>query len=388
MALLVYSRGGDTNVPWAIVSFLREISDRLTVLVPFAAHSSGTLLALGADEIHMSRFATLSPIDPTVTNAFNPTDPTNPGLRIPIAVEDVLAYIELADEQMHDHDGTDAAFHRLAESVHPLALGNVKRSINQIRQLATKLISLHPPGHSEDELSALVTRLTTEFYSHMHLISRSEALEIGLPIADRDQALENLLDSYYEQLKMDLVLTEPFNPAAMLKVAAAAAAPPAAPMPGVGETPNAPILPVVAATAGAPVPPLTLAVSAERAYIETATTCDAFISRGEVGQQVINFACRSATGRGVRRAFRTLGATRGRSHAPRTAPNGRSASLGSTSSQARRTLDGMARPCGCPPECWCQRRSLRVFRTLVACSGHRRVHPDIKRGRAKARASN
>jgi membrane-bound ClpP family serine protease len=76
--LLLYTRGGDTNSAWPIINFLRAYFDEVVVLVPFFAHSAGTLICLGADRIYMSKLATLSPIDPSVANAFNPQDPTNP----------------------------------------------------------------------------------------------------------------------------------------------------------------------------------------------------------------------------------------------------------------------------------------------------------------------
>src|SRR5215475_9800974 len=104
LALVLYTLGGDTNTPWPFVNFLRGYCRELFVLVPFWAHSAGTLIALGADKIYMTRFGTLSPIDPSVTNEFNPTDPASPGSRIPIAVEDVLAFFQLASEQGGDDD--------------------------------------------------------------------------------------------------------------------------------------------------------------------------------------------------------------------------------------------------------------------------------------------
>lgn len=226
----------------------------------------------------MTRFATISPIDPTVANAFNPPDPANPAIRFPIAVEDVLAFLELARESV-GNDAYERAFETLSQSVHPLALGNVKRSINQIRQLAKKLISLHPPEHTEEEVSALVTRLTTEFYSHQHLVGRREGRELGLPIIDADSSLEQLLLAYVDEIKLDLELLEPFNPANILRVAGAlpvAAAPTALP-PGIPTSIGAP-------AAGAPAP---VSVIVERGYVETTTTCDAFITRGAVAPQVV-----------------------------------------------------------------------------------------------------
>jgi len=244
LALVLYTLGGDTNTPWPFVNFLRGYCDELFVLVPFWAHSAGTLITLGADQIYMTRFGTLSPIDPAVTNEFNPEDRASPGNRVPIAVEDVLAYFQLAAEQGEDdaalaHD----AFVRLAESVHPLALGNVKRSIEQIWQLAKKLVRLHSPDVDDGALTALVTRLTTELYSHSHLITRAEAKALGLPVVEPSQHLEERLLAYYDHLKADLELLEKFDPGALQQ------------------------------------PRAQLPVVVERAYIETASTCDAFVTR-------------------------------------------------------------------------------------------------------------
>jgi hypothetical protein len=292
LAILLYTRGGDTNVPWAIVSFLREHCNHLTVLVPFVAHSSGTLLALGADDIIMSRFGTLSPIDPTVANAFNPQDPTNPALRLPIAVEDVLAYLELGDERaggadLKDPPGSDArvaSFEQLVQSVHPLALGNAKRSINQIRQLSKKLIGLHDPDRTQEELNSLVTRLTTEFYSHQHLISRREATEMGLPIVDPDLTLEALLLDYYDVLKVDLELLDAFDPPRLLRSALAG--------PSLGQPVVVPPLSPETAVPSQDQPQPALAaplvpVVLERAYLETVGTCDAYVTRGTIAVQGI-----------------------------------------------------------------------------------------------------
>ena len=53
--LFLYSTGGATMAAWGLVNLLREFCSKLSVLVPFKAHSSGTLIALGADEIVMTR---------------------------------------------------------------------------------------------------------------------------------------------------------------------------------------------------------------------------------------------------------------------------------------------------------------------------------------------
>ncbi len=128
--VLLMTRGGATESVWPLVNLLRAHTEHLSVLVPFRAHSAGTLLCLGAEEVLMSDIAELSPIDPTTGNQFNPRDPTNPANQYGISVEDVAAFFELAKER----GGIESEPHRLevfkllAGNVHPLALGNVQRS--------------------------------------------------------------------------------------------------------------------------------------------------------------------------------------------------------------------------------------------------------------------
>ena len=98
--LLVYTRGGDINSVWPIVSLLREFDLDFEVLVPFRCHSAGTLLALGAKKIVLTPLAELSPIDPSTGNQFNPSDPGEPHNRLAISVEDVQAYRRFILEQL------------------------------------------------------------------------------------------------------------------------------------------------------------------------------------------------------------------------------------------------------------------------------------------------
>ena len=73
--LFLYSTGGDTMVPWRLVSMIREYCDKFSVLIPYKAHSAATMISLGADEILMTDLSEISPIDPSTANIFNPQDP-------------------------------------------------------------------------------------------------------------------------------------------------------------------------------------------------------------------------------------------------------------------------------------------------------------------------
>ena len=75
ISLVLYTRGGDTSAARNIVNLLRMYCDILQVIVPHKAHSSGTIISLGANEVVMTKQATLGPIDPSLHTALNPQVP-------------------------------------------------------------------------------------------------------------------------------------------------------------------------------------------------------------------------------------------------------------------------------------------------------------------------
>lgn len=217
--LVLYSAGGDTMVPWRLVSMIREYCDRFSVLVPYKAHSAATMIALGADEIVMSDMSELSPIDPSTANVFNPADPQNPQNRIPISVEEVMSYFDLAKNKFGIKDDAELAkiFNKFVESdppIHPLALGNVNRTHNLIKVLAKRLLKSHKAPMAEDALDQVIGFLTEGLFSHQYLIGRKEAKEdLGIAsVVFADNALSEALSSLYETYRDETHMTEMWNP--------------------------------------------------------------------------------------------------------------------------------------------------------------------------------
>ncbi len=208
--LFLYTRGGQTDSVWPLVSLLRAYTDHLTVLVPFRAHSGGTMICLGADEVLLGSIAELSPIDPTTGNHFNPPDPNNPQSRYGISVEDVISFFKLAETQadIKDETGRLEVFKQLTAAVHPLALGNVQRVYLQIRRLTGQLLSLHLDDQSEtDQIERITKALTEQFYSHVHAISRAEAVPllgawVRATTEDEERAMNALFEAYAETLEL------------------------------------------------------------------------------------------------------------------------------------------------------------------------------------------
>lgn len=214
--LFIYSRGGDSNVPWTVVSMFREYSKKgsFSVLVPFRAHSAATMIALGADEIVMSKKAELGPIDITTHDHYNPQDERT-GKRLPISVEDVNGYFDLLKEAgCENSDQTVKGFELLAENVHPLALGSVSRLLKQTKLVATRLLSTRSKPFTKDVNESIVKKLSSEIYSHQHAISRTEAKKyIGLKQvrnAEKD-SIDKDLWSLYKEYKTLFKLEEPLR---------------------------------------------------------------------------------------------------------------------------------------------------------------------------------
>jgi Serine dehydrogenase proteinase len=212
--LFLYSNGGDGIVPWKLVTLIREYCSKLSVLVPHRAFSAATLTALGADSIVMHQMGMLGPTDPTVTNPFNPVD--GKGNPQGISVEDVSAYIALIkeDADIHHEDEFVQAFNMLASKVHPLALGNVKRSLSQSRMMARKLLSLHmDSSKQEHEIEEIVDNLTSKLFYHGHPINRTEARDqVKLPtIVIPSKKIEELMWNLYLEYEKEIKMEEPFN---------------------------------------------------------------------------------------------------------------------------------------------------------------------------------
>ena len=212
--LVLYTRGGDANAVWPFVNLIREFCNDFSVLIPYRAHSAGTMIALGANQIVMTEAGELSPIDPTITGPLNPRlQPQDPNSVVGVSVEDVVSYIKLAKEgepKLKEEESISKAFLKLADSVHPLALGNVYRVYSQIRQLAESLLNLHPKSDREDK--KIVDNFVEKLYSHQHAINRKEALKIlGDDVVKSAEKETPELWDLFEDISKELCINEPFN---------------------------------------------------------------------------------------------------------------------------------------------------------------------------------
>jgi hypothetical protein len=220
--MFLYSTGGVIMAAWGLVNLLREFCEHLTVLVPFRALSTATLIALGADEIIMGRLGQLSPVDPTVTSPFNPPAPQQPGVPpgfLPVSVEDVRSFLDLAKEEagLKEEKVIAEVFQKLADDVRPLALGSVHRAKEQIKILTEKLLLLHRPESERDRVESIIQTFTRKLFSHDYLIGRKEARKmIGTEVVDAPEDVEAAMWRLLSAYSADLELDRPYNPEGIL----------------------------------------------------------------------------------------------------------------------------------------------------------------------------
>lgn len=213
ISLILYSPGGDVLAAWNIVNLIHMFCDEFEVIIPRKALSSATLISIGASKIIMTKQATLGPIDPSIGGPYNPTINNGAGniRSLPVSVEDVAGFFELASNEMKKDADMKIAFQALVNNIHPLALGQVSRSRSQIKKLATKLLSMHMDDNNQ--IKKIIDFLCSESGSHDYTINRREAKnDLGLPIEKPSEELYKIINELYSDVSTEMKLRDPFQP--------------------------------------------------------------------------------------------------------------------------------------------------------------------------------
>jgi hypothetical protein len=217
ISLLLHTNGGQTLAAWRIVNLLRTFCDELEVLIPMKALSAGTLIAIGANRLVMTKQAALGPIDPSVNNPLNPQiNIGNQLARIPVSVENVLGYLNAAKDELgiKSEQALTSILLGLSNQVHPLVLGEIFRTRAQIRYLARQLIG----GQVTDEvkIKKIIDFLCADSGSHDYTINRREARNLGFNVENPSLGFYDLIRKVHLAYGKELKLLEPYSPQVML----------------------------------------------------------------------------------------------------------------------------------------------------------------------------
>ena len=201
LEILIHSGGGDASAAYSLAKFFRRHCKTLNVIVPFTAKSAATLMCLVADNIYLSEWGELGPIDVQVTDPlergssqFSPLDEFKSleFLR-EYAVESLIYFTGLLLEQsgmsikeaLHESIPCITAMMKpLYEKIDPLEFGEHRRMLSEGEEYAKRLLQL--AKHPNYEIVA--TKLVENYPAHGFIIDFREALnELELPVKELDR---------------------------------------------------------------------------------------------------------------------------------------------------------------------------------------------------------
>jgi ClpP class serine protease len=149
--IVLHTPGGVVLAALQIARAIHEHKAKVTVFVPHYAMSGGTLIALAADEIIMSKHAVLGPIDPQIGQS--------PAASLVRVVE------QKPIERIRDET---------------LVMADVgRKAIAQLKQSATDILKRRLPP---DKAEALAEKLSTGTWTHDYPLFAAVAKDLGLPV--------------------------------------------------------------------------------------------------------------------------------------------------------------------------------------------------------------
>lgn len=183
--VLIHCRGGVINAARRIALLLRKFTDKLSFIVPYYCESSGTILALSADEIISGDMAIFSPIDPHLSGSSGGGD------------ESTLSFLDIKRfgnmcEEWFGIDATKANEEQvslLCNSIFPPTLTAFYRITQEAEQIADELLNYQI--NDVDIRKKVIGKLMHGYNSHHYAITTEEMHEMGLNIS-RDEEVEDL----------------------------------------------------------------------------------------------------------------------------------------------------------------------------------------------------
>jgi ClpP class serine protease len=169
--IVLHTPGGLVMASLQIARAIHKHRGKVTAFVPYYAMSGGTLIALAADEIVMSEYAVLGPVDPQL------------GQRPAASILKAVArkpVAEVDDETLIQFDQAEKAVAQVRESVKELLAKKVDRA-------------------KAEELSRLLSEGT---WTHDHPVTFETAKSFGLPVrSDIPSEVLDLMSLYPQPVR-------------------------------------------------------------------------------------------------------------------------------------------------------------------------------------------
>ena len=187
--LILFTPGGDPHVAYKCAKLLWERYHKFRILVPGICKSAGTLLAIGADEIHVSDFGELGPIDMQVLERDEGRLGSSATIRASLNAIKENSYdtFRFYMDKLNEHYGTIKLATRLniandmagridktiTERIDPIELGKMHRFLQTCFQYGIRL------AESSGNVDADgVKKLVYDYPEHGFVIDKRESLKI------------------------------------------------------------------------------------------------------------------------------------------------------------------------------------------------------------------
>ena len=195
--LILTSPGGDPDAAGSIMEYLRTKFDHIRAVIPIAAMSAATMMALSCDEILMGKQSQLGPIDPQLT-VFTPEGPRSS------PAQAILDQFKMAKEECEDPKNI-GAWMPLLRSLAPGLIAECEHSRQRAEFLVTEQLAAHMLSDNLEkavEVAAWFANFS-EFKSHRHPVTVDDAIAQGLAITrlEDDQELQDLVLSVHHAVR-------------------------------------------------------------------------------------------------------------------------------------------------------------------------------------------
>ena len=195
VGLFLKSDGGNPEAALRLVHLLRSKFKRVVLYAPFECASAATMVALGANEIHMGPTSYLTAVDSSLKHQLSPVDSRNEV--VSVSQDEVSRILRLWKEQHVKGNPYPEVYRYL----HPLVIGALDRSSSLSIRICQELLSYHMPTGKR---AARISReLNANYPSHSYPITAREARKLGLSIRDmgaKEGALLRELNALYSHM--------------------------------------------------------------------------------------------------------------------------------------------------------------------------------------------
>jgi len=195
VGLFLKSDGGNPEAALRLVHLLRNRFKRVILYAPFECASAATMVALGANEIHMGATSYLTAVDTSLKHQLSPVDSRNEG--VSVSQDEVSRILRLWKEQRVRGNPYPEVYRYL----HPLVIGALDRSSSLSIRICQELLSYHmPTGRRAERISH---QLNSSYPSHSYPITAREARKLGLNVRDlgaKEGAMLRELNSLYSHM--------------------------------------------------------------------------------------------------------------------------------------------------------------------------------------------